>query len=135
MHGNTYAGHPLDCAAAIANLGIVERENLPANAGEVGAYCLERLKAIAPKHPNIGDVRGMGLMLGVELVADRATKRPFDLAERFGARIWARCIEKGVLIRNLADTFIISPPLTLKKKHVDVMVDVFDEAITAVERE
>jgi putrescine---pyruvate transaminase len=135
MHGNTYAGHPLACTAAIANLGIVEREDLPSNAGKVGAYFLERLKAIAPKHRHIGDVRGMGLMLGVELVADRASKRPFDLAERFGARIWTRCVEKGVLIRNLADTFIISPPLTLKKEHVDVMVDVFDEAITAVERE
>lgn len=135
MHGNTYSGHPLACAAAIANLGIVERENLPANAGAIGVYFLERLKAIATKHPNIGDVRGLGLMIGVELVADPETKRPFDLTQRFGARIWERCVNKGVLIRNLADTFIISPPLTLKKEHVDVMVDVFDEAITAVERE
>lgn len=134
-HGNTYAGHPLACAAAIANLGIVERDELPANAGKVGAYFLERLKAIAPRHPNIGDVRGMGLMIGIELVKDKATKQPFDLAECFGARIWARCLDAGVLIRNLADTFIISPPLTLKREHVDVMVEVFDRAISAVESE
>jgi len=134
-HGNTYAGHPLACAAAIANLEIVERDDLPANAGKVGAYFLERLNAIAPRHPNIGDVRGMGLMIGIELVKDRATKRPFDLSERFGGRIWARCLADGVLIRNLADTFIISPPLTLKPEHVDVMVDAFDRAISAVERE
>jgi adenosylmethionine-8-amino-7-oxononanoate aminotransferase len=113
MHGNTYSGHPLACAAALANLRIVEQENLTANAGEVGTYFLDRLTEIAPRHRNIGDVRGMGLMLAIELVADKKTKRPFDLSERFGARIWDRCVEKGVLIRNLADTFIISPPLIL----------------------
>ena len=133
MHGNTYAGHPLACAAAIANLHIVEDENLPANAKEVGAYFLARLEGIADRHPHIGDVRGMGLMLAVELVADKATKQPFDLADRFGARVWERCVENGVLIRNLADTFIISPPLTLKKEHVDEMVDVFDRALAAEE--
>jgi adenosylmethionine-8-amino-7-oxononanoate aminotransferase len=133
MHGNTYAGHPLACAAAIANLHIVEDENLPANAKEVGAYFRARLEGIADRHPHIGDVRGMGLMLAVELVADKATKQPFDLADRFGARVWERCVENGVLIRNLADTFIISPPLTLTKEHVDEMVDVFDRALAAEE--
>jgi len=133
MHGNTYAGHPLACVAALANLRIVEEENLPANAGEVGKYFLDRLMEIAPRHPNIGDVRGMGLMIGVELVADKKTKRPFDLSQGFGARIWERCVASGVLVRNLADTFIFSPPLTIDKGHVDVMVDAFEAAITAVE--
>jgi adenosylmethionine-8-amino-7-oxononanoate aminotransferase len=133
MHGNTYAGHPLACAAALANLRIVEQENLPENAGAVGAHLLARLNEIAPKHPNIGDVRGMGLMIGIELVADKETKKPFDLSERFGARIWERCVEKGVLIRNLADTFIISPPLILRKAQADEIVDVFESALTAVE--
>jgi putrescine---pyruvate transaminase len=65
MHGNTYAGHPLACVAAMANLRIVEEENLPANAGAVGKYFLDRLVEIAPRHANIGDVRGMGLMIGI----------------------------------------------------------------------
>lgn len=133
FHGTTYAGHPLACAAAIANLKIIEDENLPANAGTVGAYYLERLLDVKSRHPNMGDVRGLGLMLAVELVADPETKRPFDLSEDFGARISDYCREKGVLIRNLADTFIISPPLTLTKAHVDEMVDVFEAAITSVE--
>ncbi|MCP1845821.1 putrescine aminotransferase [Bradyrhizobium sp. USDA 4524] len=132
MHGNTYAGHPLACAAAIANLRIVEQEDLASNAKEVGAYFLDRLKEMATRHPHIGDVRGKGLMIGIELVADKESKRSFDLSERFGARIWERCVENGVLLRNVADTFIISPPLTLKKEHVDVMVDVFDQAISSV---
>jgi putrescine---pyruvate transaminase len=133
MHGNTYAGHPLACAAAIANLRIVEQEELPANAGRVGAYLLARLKDVQKRHPNMGDVRGKGLMVGIELVADPETKRPFDLAENFGARIWDRCVAKGILIRNLADTFIISPPLTFTTEHADRIADTFDEAISAVE--
>jgi len=133
MHGNTYAGHPLACAAAIANLRVVEEENLPDNARNVGQYYLDCLKQVAEHHPNIGDVRGMGLMIGIELVADKATKQPFELSKGFGMRIWERCLENGVLIRNLADTFIISPPLTLKKEHVDIMVDVLDRAVSAVE--
>jgi adenosylmethionine-8-amino-7-oxononanoate aminotransferase len=133
MHGNTYAGHPLACAAALANLRIVEEEDLPSNAAEVGQYLLGRLREIEPRHPNIGEIRGMGLMIGIELVADRESKRPFDLSDDFGGRIWDRCVAKGVLLRNLADTFIISPPLTLKREHADVIVDVLENAITAVE--
>jgi adenosylmethionine-8-amino-7-oxononanoate aminotransferase len=133
MHGNTYAGHPLACAAATAALRIVEEERLPENAAEVGQYLLNRLKNIAPHHRNIGDVRGMGLMIGVELVADAATKRPFDLSEKFGARVWRHCVANGLLVRNLMDTFIISPPLTLTKAHADELVDILDAAISAVE--
>jgi putrescine---pyruvate transaminase len=133
MHGNTYSGHPLACAAALANLRIVVDEDLPANASKVGRYFLDRLKEVQTRHPNMGDVRGMGLMLAIELVADPETKKPFNLSENFGARIWDRCVEKGVLIRNLADTFIISPPLTFQTKHVDVVVETFDKAISAVE--
>ncbi len=131
-HGNTYAGHPLACAAAMANLKIVEDEDLPANAGAVGAHMLARFQALQDKHHNIGDVRGKGLMLGIELVADRATKKQYELTEGFGHRIWERCIAKGVLIRNLAETFIISPPLTLTMAQADLIVDTFDEAIGAV---
>jgi adenosylmethionine-8-amino-7-oxononanoate aminotransferase len=134
-HGNTYSGHPLACAAAVANLKIVEEERLPGNAGKVGAYFLERLKDVQTRHPNMGDVRGLGLMIGIELVADPETKRPFDLAENFGARISDLCRESGVLIRNLADTFIISPPLTLAGEHVDVIVDTFEKAISKVEKQ
>ena len=131
-HGTTYAGHPLACAAALANLKIVEDENLPANAGAVGAHLLARFRALQARHRNIGDVRGMGLMLGIELVSDKASKKPFELSDGFGQKIWERCIARGVLIRNLADTFIVSPPLTLTIAQADLIADTFDAAITAV---
>ena len=133
-HGNTYAGHPLACVAAMANLKIVEDERLDRNAAEVGAHFLQRLKQVQDRHEMIGDVRGLGLMLGVELVADRRTKQAFDLKQRVGARIADLCREDGVLIRNLADTFVISPPLILDRSQVDQIVDAFDRAIGVVER-
>lgn len=132
FHGNTYAGHPLACAAAIANIRIVAEENLPENAGRVGAYFLERLKDVQTRHPILGDVRGLGLMIGVELVSDPETKQPFDLGENVGARIADHCRERGVLIRNLADTFIISPPLTLGTGEVDEIVDAFEDGLARV---
>lgn len=131
-HGNTYAGHPLACAAAIANLKIIEEERLQLNAKVVGDYFLQRLRELQSRHTLIGDVRGLGLMIAVELVADRQTKKPFDLKENVGVRIAEHCRDAGVLIRNLLDTFIISPPLTLTTAHVDEIVAAFDEGIRRV---
>ncbi len=133
-HGNTYAGHPLACAAALANLDIVEREGLERNAGEVGAYLIDRFRDVQTRHPTMGDVRGLGLMIGIELVKDPETKEAFPLAARFGSRITELCKARGVLLRNLGDTFIISPPLVLTKAHADTMAEAFEAAIGAVER-
>ena len=133
-HGNTYAGHPLACVAALANLDIVERERLDRNAGEVGAHMLAGLRDVQSRHPHVGDVRGLGLMIGVELVRDPETKQSFPPSTRFGSRVAALCQERGVLIRNLSDTFIISPPLVLTRAQADTVVDAFEAAITIVER-
>lgn len=130
-HGNTYAGHPLGCVAAMANLKIVEEEDLCGNAGRIGAYMLDRLKDMQSRHPNVGDIRGVGLMIGVELVENPETRAKFPAEADFGARIWQRCVDDGVLIRNLADTFIISPPLVITEAHADRIVDVFEAAIAA----
>ncbi|UXN02777.1 aminotransferase class III-fold pyridoxal phosphate-dependent enzyme [Bartonella sp. HY406] len=132
VHGNTYSGHPLACASALANLKIIEDENLTQKAGDVGQYFIDRLKDLQTRHENIGDVRGCGLMIGVEMVADREHKTPFQPSDYFGARIADYCRDHGVLIRNLADTFIISPPFILEKEHVDIMVDTFDAGIKSV---
>lgn len=133
-HGNTYAGHPLACVAATANLDIVEREGLDRNAGEVGAHMLAGFRDVQTRHRNIGDVRGLGLMIGIEIVRDPETKEAFPLSAGFGSRIARLCQERGLLIRNLADTFIVSPPLVLTRAEADTVVEVFEDAITAVER-
>jgi adenosylmethionine-8-amino-7-oxononanoate aminotransferase len=129
MHGNTYLGHPLACAAALANLDIVVKEDLAGNAGEVGSYFLKKLNDLASRQRHVGEARGKGLMIGVELVLDKKTKAQFRNEDLFGHNVARRCRDNGVLIRNLYDTFIISPPLTLTKQHVDRMVDVMDEAL------
>ena len=130
MHGNTYLAHPLACAAALANLDIVVKEDLAGNAASVGGYFLARLRALQDRQPHVGDVRGKGLMIGVELVADRKSKAPFESAEGFGKAVANRCRDNGVLVRNIYDTFIISPPLVLTRQQVDRMVQVMDEALT-----
>jgi len=130
MHGNTYLAHPLACAAALANLDIVVKEGLADNAAAVGSYFLEKLKALAARQKHVGEARGKGLMIGVELVADKKTKTRFPDSDLFGHYVARRCRDHGVLIRNVYDTFIISPPLILAKSHVDRIVEVMDEALT-----
>lgn len=133
MHGNTYAGHPLACASAIANLDIVEKDDLPATAASVGAYFVDRLKELQSRHPNVGDVRGKGLMIGVELVKDKITKESFDPSEDFGGRVSDICRRDGVLVRNLYDTLVISPPLIIRREHIDEMISALDTALSEVE--
>ncbi len=130
MHGNTYLAHPLACAAALANLDIVVKDGLTENAQKVGAYFLKRLEELATRQKHIGETRGKGLMIGVELVADKKTKARFTTADQFGHKVARRCRDNGVLIRNMYDTFIISPPLTLERSHVDRIVEVMDEALS-----
>ncbi|WP_131113778.1 aminotransferase class III-fold pyridoxal phosphate-dependent enzyme [Lichenihabitans psoromatis] len=133
-HGNTYAGHPLACAAALANLDIVEREHLDRNAGEVGSHLLARLRDVQQRHPTMGDVRGLGLMIGIELVKNPDTKEAFAASANYGSRIAEKCKQQGVLLRNLGDTFILSPPLVLTKAQADTIADTFESAITDVGR-
>ena len=128
MHGYTYSGHPVACAAAIANLKIVEDENLASNAAKVGNYFLEKLIEIKAKHASIGDVRGRGLMLGIEFVKDRKTKEPFAPNDPYLQSIGPHCRKSGVLVRTQGHRIIISPPLTFTKENVDEAIDVLDSA-------
>ena len=129
MHGNTYLAHPLACVAALANLDIIVKENLTDNARQVGSYFMSELKKIAARSPFIGEIRGKGLMIGIELVRDKAKKTPFEAEVMFGHQVARRCRDSGILIRDVFDTLIISPPLTLKNAHVDRMVPVIEEAL------
>lgn len=124
MHGYTYSGHPVACAAALACLDIVEREDLPGNAAQVGAYFLTRLEELR-EYEFVGDVRGKGLMLCVELVKDKKTKMPFQPADAYPARLYRSVLARGAMVRIAAGKLILSPPLVFTRAHVD-------EAMTAL---
>ncbi len=129
MHGYTYSGHPLACAAALANLDIVIEEDLPANAGAVGGYFLERLGELT-EYPSVGDVRGVGLMLAVEFVKDRKTKEPFPAFDPYLMAIQKSCMDANVWVRIQANKMIFSPPLVFENSHVDTAVDAVHAALS-----
>ncbi len=128
MHGYTYTGHPLACAAALANLRIVEEERLDENAARIGAYFLDRLSELLA-HPKVGDVRGAGLMLGIEFVADKKTKAPLAPGDPFLERLAAACRKRGVLIRVTGHRVILSPPLVFTAANVDTTLDALHAAL------
>jgi adenosylmethionine-8-amino-7-oxononanoate aminotransferase len=127
-HGNTYSGHATAAAAALANLAIIERENLPENARVVGLHFLDRLRTLE-RHPIVGDVRGIGLLARVELVADRGGRTPFDSPGTVAGWVQRRAQELGVIFRNVGDILTFSPPLILTCEQADFIVEVLDQAI------
>jgi adenosylmethionine-8-amino-7-oxononanoate aminotransferase len=129
-HGNTYSGHATAAAAALANLGIVRRENLPDNARAVGAHFLTRLKSLE-RHAMVGDVRGIGLIARIELVQDKASKQQLKPVGASGAKV-QRAQELGVIFRNVGDVLTFSPPLILTEAQADDIVDIIDQAISDV---
>ncbi|HSB03116.1 MAG TPA: aminotransferase class III-fold pyridoxal phosphate-dependent enzyme, partial [Anaerolineales bacterium] len=130
-HGNTFGGNPVSCAAALATIDLLEEEYL-ANATEVGAYMLEALEEIQTRHPSIGDVRGKGLMIGVEFVKDKSTKEPNeavrDMIEKYG-------FEHGLLLLGCGRSVIrLAPPLCLTKPEADEGLEIFEYAVTLAEQ-
>ncbi len=133
LHGLTFGGHPVSCAAALANLDIMLEEDLPGRAKETGAYLRGALEAALGDHPNVGDIRGAGLFLGVELVSDRATKASPD-DPKLLAWLTDQMRERGLILRNddrNDPTTQICPPLVITREEcdrvVDILVECFDE--------
>ena len=129
---NTFGGNPVAMAAGSAVLDVIEREALMANAQRVGRYLRERLVDLAAQHPLIGDVRGAGLFVGVELVTDRGTKAP---ATAPTARIVNAMRERGVLLSSTgpqANTLKIRPPLVFSEANAELLVDTLDEVLRAL---
>ncbi|MBD0326384.1 MAG: acetyl ornithine aminotransferase family protein [Pyrinomonadaceae bacterium] len=127
-HASTFGGNPVCIAAALKTIELLERE-LIANAADVGAYLQQGLRKLMNKHDCIGDVRGLGLMIGVEFVKDRATRKP---APELRDRIESACFERGLIILGAGvNTIRWSPPLILSRENADVALEIFDEAIAA----
>lgn len=129
-HASTFGGNPVSCAAALATIALL-KERLVANAADVGGHLIEGLKALAARHPLIGDVRGRGLMVGVELVRDRQTKERADVERN---DVVTEAFNHGLLILGAGKNSVrFSPPLVLTREQADTAVQIFDEALTKVE--
>ncbi|MCY4085949.1 MAG: aminotransferase class III-fold pyridoxal phosphate-dependent enzyme [Actinomycetia bacterium] len=132
-HGFTYSGHPVACAAALANIGIMEREDTCAHVKTVGAL-FERELAQLSDCPLVGDVRGRHLMLALELVADKDTKQSFALSVGADKRIEAECKKRGLIVRphrNPGDLIVLSPPLAMTEADAKWVAAVLRESIEA----
>lgn len=136
MSGATYNGHPLCSAAGLANLEIIERENLVDRCRDVGAYMQKGLQTLL-KHPIVGDVRGVGLVAGIEYVQDKATKEWFPPAVGAAAKIRDEAFKRGVFIRLLGggNCHAVAPPFIISTEQIDTVVKVLDESITVVEKQ
>ena len=131
-HGFTYSGHPTACAVGLRNLQIIEEERLVERVAENGAHLQRRLQELR-SHEIVGDVRGLGLIAGVEFVRDRESKQLFDPASGVARRVWLAAMESGVIFRPLAgDVIATSPPFVITIKEIDRLVEVLDAAISTV---
>jgi 4-aminobutyrate aminotransferase len=128
-HGSTFGGNPVSCAAALATLKLLQ-DGLVDNAGRVGAHLIEKLKGLQRKHRLIGDVRGLGLMVGVEIVSDPESRAP---APKERHAIIVAAFERGLLTLPCgASTIRLSPPLIATQADADKAVSILDAALAAV---
>ncbi|GBD42689.1 putative aminotransferase [bacterium HR40] len=138
-HGHTYMGHPTACAAALAVQRIVERDGLLDRVKERGQMLDTLLRARFGHHPQVGDIRGRGLLQAIELVRDRASREPFDPAARLHARIKAEAMRRGLLCYPLGGTVdgcrgdhvLLAPPYIVSPEELELLVDRLGEAVDA----
>jgi 4-aminobutyrate aminotransferase len=130
-HGSTFGGNPVCCAAAHATLDVIEEHGLMANASRVGGQLLDNLRDLAAESYLLGDVRGLGLMVAVELVQDRETKKA---AKHQAEAVVQACFRRGLLLLPCGPSSIrFSPPLTITPQEADTAFAIFAEALTEVE--
>jgi len=141
-HGHTYEAHPLTLAPAVASIHEMNRLKLNDRANEMGAYLGQKLNALQPHHPSIGEVRGLGMFWAVELVKNQTTKAPFNtFADKVASKpllvdkVAARAMTNGVFIQAWMSHFIIAPPLIISREEIDKGVAVLDEALALADAE
>ncbi len=133
FHGHTYTGNPLACAAAIASIDLIEKNHLLTAAQDRSNYLSSKLQKLLDL-PNVGDIRQKGLMVGIELVADKPSKQPFDPKARVGATVCRKIRDQGIILRPLGDTIVIFPPLTIENQQIDQIVDALDEELSHLDQ-
>jgi adenosylmethionine-8-amino-7-oxononanoate aminotransferase len=132
FHGHTYTGNPLACAAALASLDLMERNDVVNAVGESTATFLGAMVEELGDLPHVGDWRGIGFMWGVELVKDKATREPFDARLRVGAAVCARVRSRGVILRPLGDVIVLMPPLAMGLEELKKIVDAVRVEVAAL---
>jgi adenosylmethionine-8-amino-7-oxononanoate aminotransferase len=143
FHGFTMEANPVSCVAATTVIDIIEQEGLVARSAQLGEYLHRQAQQKLAKHLSVGDVRGKGMLLGVELVKDSKSKEPFDAAFTASYRLYAIAKQKGCMIYpgggliqgTKGDHFLASPPLIITEKEIDTALDILEESITELEQE
>ncbi|MGA9062603.1 MAG: acetyl ornithine aminotransferase family protein [Terracidiphilus sp.] len=131
-HASTFGGNPVSIAAALATMDILSREGM-ANAASVGTFMLERLRGWKQSHPLVGDVRGRGLMIGIEIVKDKTTREP---AAELRNRVETLAFEGGLIVLGCGESSLrLAPPLIVSKQEATVALDILEDALTMVEKE
>ena len=133
-HGWTYSAHPIGAAAGIANLELIDKMGLVENAAKTGSYLIDTMRDALGDHPNVGEVRGEGMLCAVELIAEREGRRFFDPSEGKGAKVVAAMLERGVIARAMpqGDILGFAPPLCLTSEEADKIVSVTRDAVEAI---
>ncbi len=131
-HGTTFGGNPVSCAAAIATLKVIEDEGLLENAGRIGEYALERLNVMKEKYSCIGDVRGLGLMIGIEFVKEGG--EPFTEGLQ---KVLDHCLERGLILIECGvdkNVLRLAPPLTVQREEMDKGLDILEDAVRTIDK-
>ncbi len=133
-HGYTYGAHPVAAAAAMANIDILEGEDLIGNSERVGAYLMAQLQDKFADHPLIGEVRGRGLIAALEFVKNKETKEEFDASAKIAPQMIAACMDEGLIIRGLLGTSstAFSPPLVVSESDIDEILDRYGRGLDKV---
>ena len=129
FHGHTYTGNPLAAAVAVANLDLFERESVIARVQERTGQLTGLLAELGDRLPTVGDIRQWGLMVGIELVRDRASRAPYDPALKMGTRVIRAARERGIILRPLGNVIILMPPLSITSVELERLVQVTAESI------
>jgi 4-aminobutyrate aminotransferase/4-aminobutyrate aminotransferase/(S)-3-amino-2-methylpropionate transaminase len=129
---SSYGGNPMACAAALASIEVIEDENILENVRSVGNFFMARMKKMKEEHPIIGDVKGKGFLLGIELVKDKSTKEPFPEA---GNLVYQKAFRKGLAWIPAGHILRMSPPLIMDEKYAKMGMDIIEDAIAEVEKE
>ncbi len=132
FHGHSYTGNPLGCAAALANLDVFETEGVMDAIQPRIQHLWNSVRRHLGDHPNVGEIRGKGLMVGIELVADRRTQEPFPLAEQVGNRIGRAIRDMGVILRPIGNVVVLMPPLAMTRPQLTRLVKATRQAIDQV---